>query len=706
MSSDQAEQVLACSGALSAHEPAPQAARKPHQYSHHGVTLTDDWHWLRDSNYPQVKTPAILDYLHAENRYFEQVLSPHRAFVDEIFAELKSYQPDKDEGVPFRDDHFCYQWRFEKGAQHRSWWRRPAKTQDALWECFLDESALAADADNFALGHWRCSPDGRYLAWSSDDAGAERFTIRIKDLNTGKLLDTCIADTIGTFLWTSDGNVLLYVALDQRWRPYQVKAHCPYQKNVQDKVLYEEKNDSFWVGLDSTQSREWFVIHVHDHETSELHLIPAQNPFCPPEIVTPRRFRHWYDLDHAHGRFWIRTNREHKNFCLMSTPDDQPEEACWREETAPSDDSYLLAVKSFQDFYILKERRDGLVCISICDYQGSRHSIAWPEPVYDIRLGENRQFQTDSLQLCYSSLVTPAIWFDYKVAHRQLHRLKEQAIPGDYDLSLYQCERLTVPARDGVGIPVSLVYAKGLQKNARCPLYLYGYGAYGHVVEPGFRTSWLPLLKRGYICAIAHIRGGADLGYDWYESGKLMDRTHTFEDFIDVARYCVSSGYTAAGRIVIEGGSAGGQLMGVAVNQAPELWGAVVAHVPFVDTLNTMLDEALPLTPMEWPEWGNPVTDPQAFAYIRAYSPYDQSSAGNYPPMLVTGGLNDPRVTYWEPAKWVAKLRHIKRDNNILLLKTEMSAGHQGQSGRYDALRQQAEAWAFVLLAMRAPSSR
>lgn len=693
--------TFARSGALQATAKPPEAARKPHHYSHHGVTIKDDWQWLRDPEYPQVRSASILDYLNAENDYFDQVIAPHKAFVNELFDELKARQPDEDESVPFRDGDFFYQWRFAKDAQYRSWWRKTACAADSPWTGFLDEAALAKNVSNFVLGGWCPSPDGRYLAWSADDAGAERFTIRIKDLHTGSLLDTCIADTMGTPFWSSDSCTLLYVALDKHWRPYQVKAHHPHLPSTPDQVLYEEKTNGFWVGLSSTQSREWFVIDAHDHETSELYLISTREPLNPPTRLSPRRFRHQYDLDHAHGRFWIRTNDQHKNFRLVSTPDSQPEEANWREEVAPTDANHLLAVHSFQDFYVLRERYAGLTRIRICDYQSANeHSISWPEPVYEVSFGENRCFQTSKLRLRYASLITPATWFDYEVSSRKLHKLKEQSIPSGYDASLYQCERLEATARDGTKVPVSLVYRKDLQKDSSHLLYLYAYGAYGHVVAPDFKLSWLSLLERGFVCAIAHIRGGADLGYSWYESGKLLQRTHTFEDFVDVAKHCISAGYSAPGRIAIAGGSAGGQLMGVVVNQAPDLWGAVVAHVPFVDTLNTMLDETLPLTPMEWPEWGNPATDPVVFEYMRAYSPYDQSRIADYPPMLVTGGLNDPRVTYWEPAKWVAKIRHLKQDNNMLLLKTAMSAGHQGQTGRYDALYEQAEAWAFILLTM------
>lgn len=691
------------SGELNALEPAPLAAAKKHSFSYHGIDVEDSWHWLRDPDYPRVESAEILDYLKQEKAYFDHVFRPHQPFVDELFEELCDRSPKADEGVPFQDGEWFYQWRFAAEAQYRTWWRRPANAGNAdEWRCILDEQALATKSAYFALGDWSISPNGRYLAWSSDVEGSERFTIYINDLDHNEVLETCIENTLGSPVWSADSQFLLYAELNEHWRPFQIKAHRLKTPISEDRLLYKEDSDAFRVSVHISQSGDWLIINTQNHETAELQLLPATGPFTSPILISPRRAGHFYGLDHACGRFWIRTNDQHKNFRLVSTADTRPTEIHWQEVVAPSDEVYLSAITAFQGFYVLEERRLGLDCIRIRTYDDTDHSIAFPEPVYEAQLGANKQFITDRIQVIYSSMVTPVTTFDYLVATRELIERKVQQVPSGYDASLYQCDRLYVKARDAVEIPVSLVYHRSFKENYTGNCYLYGYGAYGYVVKPSFSVARLSMLERGYVCAIAHIRGGADLGHQWYEDGKLTKRTNTFNDFVDVGRYLVQAGYASEGQIAILGGSAGGELMGAVANQAPSLWGAVVAHVPFVDVLNTMLDESLPLTPMEWPEWGNPIADAEAFSFIRSYSPYDQISAQQYPPMLVTGGLNDPRVTYWEPAKWVAKLRHIKTDKNILLLKIDMDSGHSGHSGRYDKLREQAEAWAFILLAMGA----
>ena len=694
------------SGQLFSNQSPPQAPPKPYAQHHHGQLLVDDWHWLRDPHYPEVKSAPILDYLKAENTYFDAVLGKHQAFVDALYAELVARQADEDEGVPYREGDYLYQWRFTKGAQHKSWWRCRTNDPAADWILLLDETLLAEGQQNFVLGGLSVSPCGRYLAYATDTQGAERYCIRIKDLVSGALLDDVIHNTDDTLCWAADSGAFVYIALNDQWRPYQAKVHR-LQEGTQtdaDTVLYEEPSAAFFVHLGQTTSREWLIISAGDHETNEIRLLPAADVWAKPRLLPPRTKGQYFDVDHGGGRLWIRTNDTHQNYRLASVAlgeqEDEQEPSAWREEIAADETTYLLGVQSFQDFYVLKARQDGLVRMSIHPYQGDSHQIHWPEAVFDVALGENRQYQSESLRFVYSSLVSPTRVLDYHIKTRRLACRKVQQIPSGYDSSAYVCERLWVNARDGERVPVSLVRPKDLPLDGSSRLYLYGYGAYGHVVSPAFRASWLSLLERGFVCAIAHTRGGADLGHQWYERGKLAQRTNTFNDFVDVAHHLVEAGYTQAGRIAIAGGSAGGELMGAVVNQVPTLWGAVVAHVPFVDVLNTMLDESLPLTPMEWPEWGNPITDPEAFAYIRSYSPFDQTQACDYPPMLVTGGLHDPRVTYWEPAKWVARLRWLKTDRNILLLKTEMDAGHQGRSGRYDALNEQAETWAFILLAM------
>ncbi len=683
----------------------PVAARKPHRQTIHNVTLEDPYHWLRDPGYPKVTDPEVLAYLAAENAYFDQEFAPYRPLVNQLFEEIRGRQPEADESVPFREGAYFYRWRFEAGAEYRLWERAPVTDPEA-WSTLLDEPALAEHTDYFSLGGFSVSPNGRYLAWSADTDGSERFRLSVTDLETGTAHDEPIGNTLDAPVWAADSEHFYYLQLSDNWRPYQVRQHRLGTPLIEDRVLYEEADESFFVGIDESQSERWIMITAGDHVTTETHLLPADDPAATPRLVTPRRTGHEYHLDHREGRFYIRTNDRHQNFRLAVAPEDNPEETAWETLIEGSDQVYLTGHLCLKDHLIVSERLAGLDQIRVIedpDGTADAHRIDFPEPSYAVGFGANGEYETGTLRLVYESMVTPVTVYDYRLADRHLVTLKVQEIPSGYDRSLYESERLMVTARDGVEIPVSLVRRKGTAPGS--PLHLYGYGAYGLAIEPGFSASRLSLLDRGFSYAIAHIRGGDDLGYQWYEDGKLDKRTNTFNDFVDVARFLVDSGRTSAARLTISGGSAGGELMGAVVNQAPELFAAVVAHVPFVDVLNTMLDGDLPLTPIEWPEWGNPIEDPAAFDLIRSYSPYDQLTARAYPPMMVTAGLNDPRVTYWEPAKYVAALRHLKTDDSWLLLKTNMTAGHRGQSGRYEGLKEVAEEYAFLLavLGLEAP---
>ena len=687
----------------------PQAARIAHSFSHHGITIEDPYHWLKDDGYPEVSDPEILRYLQAENAYFESAMAPHQGLVDELFTEIKNRQPPEEASVPFREGDYWYQWRFEKDAQYRLWLRAPAGPEDGAlpdlpaenWQIMLNEPELAAESEYFSLGSLAVSRNGRYLAWSADVSGAERFTLHITDLETGVLLDEPIEATLGSPVWAADNEHLFYVVVNDSWRPFEVRRHRLGEPLSNDKAIYTESAESFFVGLDETQSEAYLLITSGDHVTSEVRYLKASEPDSPPQLMSPRRQGHEYDVDHREDRFYIRSNRQHKNFSLHSAPEAAPEEANWQTLLAGTDTRYLMGHLCFKDYLITSERIEGLDQVAIRRYDSERmHYLEFPEAAYSADWGTNPQYDAHTLRLHYESMVTPDTVFDYQIEQRTLITRKVQEIPTGYEAADYATERMFAVARDGVRIPVSLVYRRGFPKDRSAPLYLYGYGAYGHAIPPGFSASRLSLLNRGFAFAIAHIRGGDDMGYGWYEDGKLDKRNNTFNDFVDVANFLVQEGFSTAGRLVISGGSAGGELMGAAVNQAPQLWGAVVAHVPFVDVLNTMLDTSLPLTPIEWPEWGNPIEDKAAFELIRSYSPYDQLQAGDYPCMLVTAGLNDPRVTYWEPAKYVAKLRTLKTDKNWLLLKTNMDAGHRGQSGRFDALKEIAEEYAFFLVSL------
>ena len=684
----------------------PVADQRPHTFTHHGITIEDPWHWLRDDGYPTVADADVLAYLAAENEYFQESMSAHRELTDTIFEEIKAREQPDLTSVPWKRGDWYYQWAYVQESQYRTWLRWPADLPNARdgpttgSQTVLDETALARGTEFFRLGSISVSNDGSLLAYSTDVDGSERYRMAVKDLDTGEMLDDEIEETIESAVWANDGASFFYAVVDANWRPWQVRRHVLGEPVHRDSVVYEESDPGFFVGVSYTTSREYIVVATGDLVTSEVRLVPADAPGSDPLLVSPRRAGREYSVDHQGDRFVIRTNDTHKNSRLAIAPADDPAERSWMPLVDASDSHYIRAVRAFDGFIAVEERVDGLDHVRLIDRAGKSTYVPFPEPVYSVRIGTNEEFQTDTLRIEYASMVTPPTVFDYLVRADELEVRQVQEVPGGYDASDYVAERVRVAARDGAQVPVSIVRRRDTPVDGGAALYLYGYGAYGHAVPPSFSASRLSLLDRGFIFAIAHVRGGDELGYDWYEAGKLDRRTNTFNDFVDVARQLVERGYGTAGRIAISGGSAGGQLMGVAVNQAPELWGAVAAHVPFVDVLNTMLDDTLPLTPIEWPEWGNPLTDRAAFELIRSYSPYDQLEPCDYPPILVTAGLNDPRVTYWEPAKYVAKMRALKTDDNVLLLKTNMGAGHGGRSGRYDRLYEVAEEYTFILASM------
>jgi oligopeptidase B len=672
----------------------PQAPVRAHRFTCHGTTVEDPYAWLKDPGYPQVADEEILAHLRAENAYFEAAMAPLKPLTDTLFAELKGRLKEDDASVPQKDGAFLYWWAFDRGAQYRKWWRRPVDGgADAV---VLDEPALAAGKDYFRLGSLAVSPDGALLAYAVDDDGSERFKLRIRDIAAGRDIETVTDAAIGQTVWSADGRSLAWVEVNESWRPFRVRLHRLGAPD-EGRVLYEEQDASFFVGLSRNQDRQWFVVHAADHVTSEVRLIPTSDPDAAPILVSPRLTGREYDVDVREGELFIRTNDTHPNFRVATARVEAP--ADWQELIAASDRHYIRGLSAFRSVLAISERIDGLDQVRLRRYDGDEHHVAFPEASYAAGLANNPEYDPPALRLVYESMVTPATVFDYDLATRTLVTRKVQEIPSGFDADAYETVRLMATARDGAKVPISLVCRKGFPRDGTGRLHLYAYGAYGHAIPPGFSTARLSLLDRGFAYAIAHIRGGDDLGYRWYLDGKLTRRWNTFNDFVDCARHLVAEGFASVGGISISGGSAGGELMGVAANVAPELWRAVVAHVPFVDVLNTMLDGSLPLTPIEWPEWGNPAEDPAAFELIRSYSPYDNVGARPYPPMLVTGGLNDPRVTYWEPAKWVARLRAEKTDDNPILLKINMGAGHGGKSGRWDSLTEVAEEYAFILQA-------
>ncbi|HEV2080497.1 MAG TPA: S9 family peptidase [Allosphingosinicella sp.] len=673
----------------------PVAEKRPHSYTRHGYTIVDPYFWMKDQSYPKIDDEDVLAYLKAENAYFEQEMKPHAALVETLFQEMKGRIQEDESSVPQKDGDYLYWWAFKPGAQYRTWYRKPVK--GGADQVIFDESAEAEGQKYFRLGAMQVSPDGRLAATLVDDDGSERFKLKIRDLATGKDIETVTEVGIGSPVWTSDSKGVVFTEVNKNWRSYRARLHRLGQKPANAVTLYEEKKDKgFSVGVSKSQDDSLIFIGTGDNATSEVRFVPASNPTAPLKLISPRKKDRQYSADAAHGKLWIVTNDDHVNFRLAEADVKKP--GVWKTVLPGSDQVYLRGATSFRDHLAITERVEGLDQIRLRSYDGKEERVAFPEASYTASLGNNPEFAPAAYRLSYSSMVTPATVFDYHPAEKRLETLKVQQVPSGYDPAQYATERLMLPARDGKLVPVSVVYKKGFEKNGQGKLFLYAYGAYGYAVPPSFSTSRLSLLDRGYAYAIAHIRGGDDLGYDWFLQGKLTKRTNTFNDFVDVAKGLIAQKFTKAGNIAIQGGSAGGELMGVVANTNPELWGAVVADVPFVDVLNTMQDESLPLTPGEWPEWGNPIKDKPAFELIRSYSPYENVKRQAYPPMLITGGLNDPRVTYWEPAKWAAVLRDMKTDDNPLLLKINMGAGHGGKSGRWERLRETAEAYAFVLV--------
>jgi oligopeptidase B len=681
--------------------PPPCAEQRPYSYQCHAETIEDPYQWLRDPDYPKVEDPQVLDYLKAENDYFKAAMAPHQALLDTLFEEMKGRVKEDESSVPIRDGDWLYWWAFKPGAQYRTWFRKPASGHGDD-QMIFDEPVEAEGKDYFRLGALEVSPDGRLLATLVDDNGSERFKLRVRDLATGKDIETVTEVGIGQPVWTSDSAAIAYNEVNDQWRSYRAQLHRLGAPAGDDLTLYEEAEDlGFTVSLSRSQDRSLIFISTGDNASNEVRFVPAAKADAEPVLISRRQEKRQYAVDAAHGKLWILANDEHVNFRLAQADPATPDN--WHTVIPGSDRVYLTGLSAYRDHLAISSRVDGLDQLLLRTYDGQEKRIPFAEAAYSAGFSGNPEYAPAAYRLHYSSMVTPATIYDYHPADDRLEVLKVQEIPSGYDPSLYETERLMAPTRDGKQVPVSIVYRKGFPQDGSGRLFLYGYGAYGIAIPPSFSTSRISLLDRGYAYAIAHIRGGDDLGYGWFLDGKLDKRWNTFNDFVDAAKGLIAAGFAKPGHIAIQGGSAGGELVGVVANTDPELWGAVVADVPFVDVLNTMLDESLPLTPGEWPEWGNPMMDREAFDLIRGYSPYDNVKSQAYPPMLITGGLNDPRVTYWEPAKWAARLRATKTDGNLLLLKINMGAGHGGKSGRWERLHEIAEAYAFVLTQMGGP---
>ena len=668
----------------------PVAKAEPHQQPIHGETRVDNYHWLR-----QRGNPEVIEYLEAENAYTEAVMAHTKPLQEALYEEMLGRIKETDIDVPVRmGDHYYYS-RTEEGKQYRIHCRKKGSLE-AAEEIILDENELAKGKEYFRLGVFEVSPDHRLLAYSSDTDGSETYTLRVKNLPAGELLADEIPNTYYSVEWASDNRTLFYNVLDEAKRPYKLFRHVLGKDPAQDELVLHEADDAFYLGLSKTRSKRYLLARLKSNTTTEIHYLDADRPGGTFTLMVPRTQDMEYYAAHHGERFLIRTNHEAKNFRVMAAPVADPSLENWREMIPHREDVLVEGLSVFENHLVVHERRNGLERIRISNAENSDvHYVKFDEPVYSLGGSSNPEFRTQQLRFVYNSLTTPLSVFDYDMSARTRELKKQYEVLGGYDPSQYRSERIFATASDGVKVPVSLVYKKGLVKDSGNPLFLYGYGSYGHSIDPNFSSNRLSLLDRGFVYAIAHIRGGEEMGRRWYDQGKLLHKRNTFTDFIACAEHLIAEKYADAQKLVIQGGSAGGLLMGAVLNMRPDLFRAAIAAVPFVDVVNTMLDASIPLTVTEYEEWGNPNQSP-FYDYIKSYSPYDNVEAKDYPHLLVTAGLNDPRVQYWEPAKWTAKLRTHKTDSNRLLLKTKMSAGHGGPSGRYERLREKAFEYAFL----------
>lgn len=683
----------------------------------HGVELRDDYDWLRAPNWKEVlrepdALPAdIRAYLEAENAYCKALMAPTRALQRDLVKEMRGRIKEDDSSVPQPDGPFLYYSRYRKGGEHPLICRRPRAGQPASTEkstgnsreqIMLDADALADGKDFFDLGDTAHSPDHRLLGWSADEAGSELHMIRVRDLSRGEDLPDAIPDTTGDIVWAADSRAFFYVGVDADHRPSKVFRHRLGDQPGQDALLHDEADAGMFVDIDESQSGRFLLISIGDHETSEIRVVDLSQPDAQPVTIAAREVGRQYDVEHHGEDFLILTNADGaEDFKIVTAPVVDPSPANWRDLIPHKAGRLILSHLCLKGRLIRLEREDGLPRIIIRNLAtGSESSIAFEEEAYGLGLDAGYEFETDTLRFIYASMARPAETYDYDLTTGERVLLKRQEVPSGHDPAAYRVRRIFATAKDGEQVPISILHRTDTPLDGSAPCLLYGYGSYGSAMSASFRTRPLSLVDRGFVYAIAHVRGGTDKGRRWYLDGKREKKTNTFTDFIAAAETLADAGFTARGRIVAEGGSAGGMLMGAVANMAPELFAGIIAEVPFVDVLNTILDDSLPLTPPEWPEWGDPIRDVAAFETIRSYSPYDNVTAQTYPPILAMGGLTDPRVTYWEPAKWVARLRATMSGGGPILLHTNMDAGHGGSAGRFDSLKETALAYAFAIQAV------
>jgi len=672
----------------------PQAKKNPHELKKHDDVRIDNYFWLNDR-----ENEKVLDYLRAENAYFEKHTASYKNFENSLFEELKSRIKEEDESVPYFENGYFYQTRYSKGKEYPVYLRKK-KNLKAPEEIIFDENQMAEAYEYYNLKGIEVSPNNKFAVFGEDVTGRRQYVLKIKNLESGEILRDKIKNTTGSAVWANDNQTLFYTKKDKKTlRAFQIYKHILGTDAGDDILVYEEKDDIFDVFVTKSKSNKYIYIASFSTLTTEYQYLDANRPDDDFKVFAQRKRGVEYNLFHKGKRFYILTNKDHAlNFKLMQTSIEETRMNQWQDFIPHRTEVLLEDVEIFQDFLLLTERKKGLNMLRIvCEKKKEDFYIDFDEETYTLYVSYNPEMNTHKFRYVYNSMTVPSSVVEYDVDTKTKQVLKEQEIPGEnYDKNEYESVRLWAPARDGKKVPISVVYKKGLKLNGNNPLLLYGYGSYGITVDPGFSTSRLSLLKRGFVFAIAHIRGSEYLGRPWYEDGKLLQKKNTFYDFIDAAKYLISEKYTSSKHLYAMGGSAGGLLMGAVSNYEPELFNGLVAQVPFVDVLTTMLDESIPLTTGEYDEWGNP-NEKKYYDYIKLYSPYDNVEAKSYPNMLITTGLYDSQVQYWEPAKWVAKLRELKTDDRVLLLHTDMNSGHGGASGRYKSLKDRAREYAFLL---------
>lgn len=680
---------------------SPVADKQAHEMTIHDHTRNDEYYWMKltdeqkNAEKPDEHTSQVINYLEAENEYLSQMMSHTADFQEQLFQEMKGRIKEDDSSVPYKDNGYYYITRYEQGQEYPIHSRKKGSLE-ADEEIMLNVNELAEGFGYYRVAGRSVSPSNEILAYGEDTLSRRIYTIRFKNLKTGEMLEDKIPNTTGGAVWGNDNQHVFYSVKDETLRPVKIYRHKLGTPSTDDVLIYEEKDDTFSAFVYKTKSKKYIVVGAYQTLSQEYQVLDADKPTGELRMIQARERGLEYGIAHYGDKFYIRTNLDAKNFRLMSTPEDATSKDNWTEVIPHRKDVLFEGMDIFKDYLVLSERKNGITQLRVRPWEGEEHYIDFGEDAYLTYTSANPEFDTDILRIGYQSMTTPNTIYDYNMISKDFNQLKQQEVLGGFSSDDYVSERLYATAHDGVKVPISIVYHKDFNKDGEQPLLLYGYGSYGNSMDPYFSSARLSLLNRGFAFAIAHIRGGEEMGRHWYEDGKLLNKKNTFTDFIDCGEYLISQNYTNKGQLYAQGGSAGGLLMGAVMNMRPDLWNGIVAAVPFVDVITTMLDESIPLTTGEYDEWGNP-NEKEYYDYILSYSPYDQVEAKDYPTTLVTTGLHDSQVQYWEPAKWVAKLRDMKTDKNPLLLYTNMEAGHGGASGRFARLREVAREYAFFL---------